>query len=495
MSPPIAVAPTELAAAGTGVATASGSLGAQLTQLNTGLAGCGGMCGDDPAGIVTGRAVNDTSHALLEAVTGLVNGTARVGDAIKAAAANHANANAASDIGTGAVAPCPFPAETPAREVVYPPSAVGSLAGPSFAGIIISLVGAVCPNGHQDRLRAAAAQWRAMSVQCGLEVSALATASQLVGTQTIDEGSDITAAIDTLSASLTTAQTSCASLASQLSEFAQRLDDVHSALKDLAAKGSNPASLAVAAVETLTGDDDLLDDIRTVLSNFGRQASAIGTIIAAEATKAAEVAKTAGRYAGIVLYNVAADLVNAVASYGNAIQQDPLRMGTDIAVTVAGAALMDLGAGGSIGGVTLSATGIGAVGGVPLALASGAAVVAGGAMVAGGLGDMTNAANAHSVSPMAKKNPGGGGRGPTYNPAPKDLKAFPEASRATPKTPVQGGGGLRKRWTDSKGNIYEWDYQHGTVEKYNKRGIHQGEFDPATGKQTKPADGDRKVNP
>ncbi|MGW2961624.1 colicin E3/pyocin S6 family cytotoxin [Streptomyces sp. NPDC001220] len=45
------------------------------------------------------------------------------------------------------------------------------------------------------------------------------------------------------------------------------------------------------------------------------------------------------------------------------------------------------------------------------------------------------------------------------------------------------------------GEIYEWDSQHGAVEKYNKRGKHLGEFDPDTGAQTKPADGTRKVTP
>ncbi|MBG0854407.1 hypothetical protein I2W78_21845 [Streptomyces spinoverrucosus] len=35
----------------------------------------------------------------------------------------------------------------------------------------------------------------------------------------------------------------------------------------------------------------------------------------------------------------------------------------------------------------------------------------------------------------------------------------------------------------------------GTVEKYNKRGKHPGEFDPDTGARTKPADPSRKVTP
>ncbi|WCO74934.1 colicin E3/pyocin S6 family cytotoxin [Enterobacter hormaechei] len=42
--------------------------------------------------------------------------------------------------------------------------------------------------------------------------------------------------------------------------------------------------------------------------------------------------------------------------------------------------------------------------------------------------------------------------------------------------------------------MYEWDSQHGTVEVYDRSGRnHLGEFDPTTGKQTKPADPTRKV--
>ena len=54
---------------------------------------------------------------------------------------------------------------------------------------------------------------------------------------------------------------------------------------------------------------------------------------------------------------------------------------------------------------------------------------------------------------------------------------------------------MRKRWKDEEGNIYEWDSQHGAVEKYNRRGVHLGEFDATTGVQTKPASKTRRVNP
>ncbi|AVO56678.1 colicin E3/pyocin S6 family cytotoxin [Pseudomonas chlororaphis] len=83
-----------------------------------------------------------------------------------------------------------------------------------------------------------------------------------------------------------------------------------------------------------------------------------------------------------------------------------------------------------------------------------------------------------------------------YHPTPQGLlPAFPDAVRVRSKTPVTGGGGLRPRWVDRAGNIYEWDRQHGTLEKYNKRGRHQSEFDYVTGKQTKDADKGRRVEP
>ena len=80
-------------------------------------------------------------------------------------------------------------------------------------------------------------------------------------------------------------------------------------------------------------------------------------------------------------------------------------------------------------------------------------------------------------------------------PAPSSLPGFPGAQRAKPKTPVQGGGGLRKRWRLPGGCILEWDSQHGEVEKYDKRGKHLGAFDPKTGKQLKDPIKNRRIEP
>jgi len=82
-----------------------------------------------------------------------------------------------------------------------------------------------------------------------------------------------------------------------------------------------------------------------------------------------------------------------------------------------------------------------------------------------------------------------------YFPKPSVLPAFPNAKWARPKTQVQSGGKQRPRWIGEDGTIYEWDFQHGTVEKYNKRGRHLGEFDHLTGVELKPADSSRRIEP
>jgi hypothetical protein len=82
----------------------------------------------------------------------------------------------------------------------------------------------------------------------------------------------------------------------------------------------------------------------------------------------------------------------------------------------------------------------------------------------------------------------------SYIPPPKKLLGFPGSRQVPPKTPM-GGGKKRKRWLNDDGDILEWDYQHGKIERYNPRGKHEGEFDPNTGGQTKPVDPTRKIVP
>ena len=81
-----------------------------------------------------------------------------------------------------------------------------------------------------------------------------------------------------------------------------------------------------------------------------------------------------------------------------------------------------------------------------------------------------------------------------YELPPADLLAFPAAVRVRRKTSF--GGGLRARWKDAEGSIYEWDYKKGTVERYDRTGQrHLGDFDPVTGELVSRPSKNRKVEP
>lgn len=87
--------------------------------------------------------------------------------------------------------------------------------------------------------------------------------------------------------------------------------------------------------------------------------------------------------------NFLADLgthaANSLASFGNAMLNHPV----DTATAVGGIALTMISSTGEDAGILLDATGVGAIVGVPLNVVSAAGIVAGGAMTAGAVGDLT----------------------------------------------------------------------------------------------------------
>ena len=100
--------------------------------------------------------------------------------------------------------------------------------------------------------------------------------------------------------------------------------------------------------------------------------------------------------AGAGLANAGGRVLNGLASLGNAMIHHP----GDVATAAGGVALIVLGAAGDAGGGLLDLTGVGAFVGVPINVASTAAVVTGGGLVAAAGGDlMLNAANEDSASP------------------------------------------------------------------------------------------------
>jgi Cytotoxic len=89
----------------------------------------------------------------------------------------------------------------------------------------------------------------------------------------------------------------------------------------------------------------------------------------------------------------------------------------------------------------------------------------------------------------------GGGDRPGYVAAPRAavLAGFPGTFLVKPKTAFAGG--KRRRWKDTDGMIYEWDYLHGQIEKYNSRGRHLGDFEWPSGRQLGGPNRGRSVEP
>jgi hypothetical protein len=153
----------------------------------------------------------------------------------------------------------------------------------------------------------------------------------------------------------------------------------------------------------------LLDDAR---GQVGHAGDAAATVVGAARDKAPKKpgfwSKVGDVFddAGATLENAAGHVVNGLASFGNAMIHHP----GDVATAAAGAGLMVLGAAGDIGGGALDITGVGAIAGVPINIASTAAVVAGGGLAIAGGGDlMMHAASDDGVSPMRTDHTGSGG--------------------------------------------------------------------------------------
>lgn len=108
---------------------------------------------------------------------------------------------------------------------------------------------------------------------------------------------------------------------------------------------------------------------------------------------------------GAALANAGGYAINGLASFGNAILNHP----EGVAAIVAGAAAATAGAGGEVGGLALDATGVGAIAGVPINVASAGLIVAGVTTAAAGAGVLfSNAAGDDAVHPASTSNPGSG---------------------------------------------------------------------------------------
>jgi hypothetical protein len=177
------------------------------------------------------------------------------------------------------------------------------------------------------------------------------------------------------------------------------------------------------------------------------------------------------------LENAGADVVNAVASTGNAMINHP----GDVALVVAGALLTDLSAGGEALGVGLDLTGVGSVAGVPLNIVSAAGIAAGVTVAGAGAADlMMHSRGDDSVSPATTDHGSGSGGEPPAEPTVKERAASLGYTRRIPpqRAPFDSHG--QAVYFDGKNYITRDVDEHNVSngwKMFNRRGQRIGTYD------------------
>ncbi|MDT5254891.1 MAG: hypothetical protein QOE52_3457, partial [Mycobacterium sp.] len=300
---PLAVDAQALNSAGAAVISTGQSLGSVVSTLTTGLSGCNGMAGDDPAGAALGRSYNSSASKLLEAMATTRNGLCRLGDGVRMSAHNYSVAEAMSDV-SGHGDPLPAPPLTGPVSAGSTPSAVGDATGaPAGWGWVAPYIGMIWPNGDSAKLRAAAAAWLSAGTNFDVtEIQGAVGPMSSIGAQQIPEGPAITVAFGEAVRSATGILQQCVSIAAQLSAYATKIDTVHAAILDLLSRICDPMTGLKEVWEFLTDQDEdeikkIANDIRTIVNQFTTEVQALCQQIATVLSEASTILTTMGRYA------------------------------------------------------------------------------------------------------------------------------------------------------------------------------------------------------
>ena len=300
---PLAVDPAVLDGAGTALISAGEGLGSVITTLTTSLSGCSGMAGDDPAGAAFGRTYNSSASKLLEAMATTRNGLCRLGDGVRGSAHNYSAAEASSNV-SGHGQPLSAPHQTGSISAGSAPSAVGEgVAAPAGWGWVSKYIGMIWPNGDSAKLRSAAAAWTGAGTKFEVgEILGAAGPMGSIGAQQIPEGPAIAAAFSATNRSAAGILQQCATIATQLTSLAGKIDTVHAAILDLLSRICNPLTGLKEVWEFLTDDEEdeirkIAKDIRIIVNQFTAEVDALSQEIATALSEAAAIISAMARYA------------------------------------------------------------------------------------------------------------------------------------------------------------------------------------------------------
>lgn len=392
MAPPIHVDPVALDGAGRKVSTSVGGWGSALSALQSALSSTAGMGGDDPAGTVFAGQYDSSAKELLEAMVDVSNGAGRAADGIRASATNYSRAEVASNIDDKGGDPLPAASPTPTVKTGTPPSAVGSDVGDPLGWFLVEpFIGMIWPNGDSAKLRAAGSAWTTAGAAFTGQQPGLAGAQATAQAQQIPEGPKIDSAFKTIDGAVGEVGGMCNTIGTKLNDYATKIDTAHASILDLLARLVNPLTGAKQVADWITGEDNdeikkIAADIRNIVNQFKSEVQALALLLAPIVQGASMVIDTLKSLVqmqielfGDEIYNTVAPVVNAAASFGQAMINNP---GQTIQMA-AGVGMM------AVGYDMMAAAGVGEVftGGAatpiaaPVAVA-GAGLLAGGAVVA-----------------------------------------------------------------------------------------------------------------
>lgn len=263
---PIDVTPEDLRQVALAFARGQDRLDAVADALGSALIGAAGMAGDDKYGKAFAKSYDPAARALSPVLSAAVRAVGQAADGLVRTANNYLKADHHSDAKAGAGGPHLFPPPPVIADVMYPdpPSAIGP--GSNHWPPPIDKY---WPDGHQDRLRDAAAAYRKAAADLDdvgrdlhLQVQALtdnnssASISAMAAFwgriwQDCDAGGD---------APLSTAHLACLRLAAVCEKFAEAIDHAHSEFEHKVSEaglaiGVTTAVGVLGTIVTLGGSD------------------------------------------------------------------------------------------------------------------------------------------------------------------------------------------------------------------------------------------------
>jgi hypothetical protein len=194
---------------------------------------CGAMAGNDPGGLAWAAEYDRGARAAHAGMIDVLKGCSSLAAMFAQTAYNYAAADAASTPGGAAEA---LRGLVPVRQfgvAVAPPSAAGgSGGGPPGWGMVEHFVGYVWPDGHQDRLHAAAAAWRASADALRANGGRLTSVLIPAGADRLPEYDDMHRVCSAMSNRMDRLAAVHTELADGCEQLARHIDDVHSAVTD-----------------------------------------------------------------------------------------------------------------------------------------------------------------------------------------------------------------------------------------------------------------------